>query len=57
MLIRGTYENLEEEKVSLWCGPGSLGHGLLPSAQTSGHAVGKQALHQLKQLLESSQQF
>lgn len=57
MLIRGTYENLEEEKVSLWCGPGSLGHGL-PTLRTNQWSCReKQALHQLKQLLEFSQQF
>ena len=34
MLIGGTYENLEEEKASLWCGLGSLGHGL-PTLHTN----------------------
>lgn len=57
MLIGGTYENLEEEKASLWCGLGSLGHGLLTLHINQWSCRKKQALHQLKQLLEFFNHF
>ena len=57
MLIRGTYENLEEENSSLWCGPGSLGHGLPTLHTIQWSCREKQALHLLKQLLEFSNSF
>ena len=47
MLIGGTYENLEEEKASLWCGLGSLGHGLPTLHTNQWSCTEKQALHQL----------
>ena len=47
MLIGGTYENLEEEKASLWCGLGSLGHGLSTLHTKQWSCTEKQALHQL----------